>query len=174
MTQRALDHYGRLDVVFSNAAAYVQNNVTGTEEAEWDRTLDICLKATWMIAHCVVPAMLAQGGGVIVITGSIHAIQGYANYTAYQAAKGGLLALTRSLAADCAPSIRVNTILPGSVITGMWDGVPESRLEEIAQMCPLKRNGQPEDIAHTVSFLVSEGAGYVSGQVIYVAGGPRN
>jgi NAD(P)-dependent dehydrogenase (short-subunit alcohol dehydrogenase family) len=171
MAQRALDHYGRLDVVHSNAAAYTEKNATDINESEWDRTLDICLKATWMIAHCVVPAMLAQGGGVIVITGSVHAIRGYANYTAYQAAKGGLLALTRSLAADCAPTIRVNTILPGAVVTGLWDGLSESEREEIAQMCPLKRNGQPEEIAQVALFLASEMSSYMTGAHIVVDGG---
>jgi len=66
-----------------------------------------------MIAKCAVPRMLEHGGGSIVITGSVHAVRGYARYAAYQAAKGGLLSLTRSLAADFAPTIRVNTILPG-------------------------------------------------------------
>jgi NAD(P)-dependent dehydrogenase (short-subunit alcohol dehydrogenase family) len=171
MVRRALDHYGRLDVIHSNAAAYSEKNATDINESEWDRTLDICLKATWMIAHCAVPAMLAHGGGVFVITGSVHAIRGYANYTAYQAAKGGLLSLTRSLAADYAPTIRVNTILPGAVVTGLWDGVSESEREEIAQMCPLKRNGQPEEIAQVALFLASEMSSYMTGAHVVVDGG---
>lgn len=171
MVQRARDHFGRLDIIHSNAAAYTEKNATDLTEAEWDRTLNVCLKATWMIAHCAVPFMLSQGGGVIVITGSVHAIRGYASYTPYQAAKGGLLALTRSLAADYGPTIRVNTILPGAVVTGLWAGISESRREEIAQMCPLKRNGTPEEIAQVALFLASDMSSYMTGESIVVDGG---
>lgn len=169
--QHALNHYGRLDILYSNAAAYTEKNAVELTEAQWDRTLDICLKATWMLAHCAIPAMLEQGGGVIVITGSVHAIRGYANYTPYQAAKGGLLALTRALAADFAPTIRVNTILPGAVVTGIWDGLSEERRAEIAQMCPLKRNGSPEEIAQVALFLASDMSSYMTGAEIVVDGG---
>ncbi|MBI3944053.1 MAG: SDR family oxidoreductase [Chloroflexi bacterium] len=171
MVQAASDHYGRLDIVYSNAAAYTMGTATEISEAEWDRTVAVCLKATWMIAHYAVPIMLAQGGGVMVITGSVHSIRGYARYSAYQAAKGGLLALTRSLAADYAPSIRVNAILPGAVVTGLWDGVSESEREKIAHMCPLRRNGQPEDIANVALFLASDMSAYMTGTYVVVDGG---
>lgn len=171
MVDVTLAQYGRIDVIHSNAASYTEKSATDLSEAEWDRTLAICLKATWMIAHCAVPSMLENGGGTIVITGSVHAIRGYAKYTPYQAAKGGLLALTRALAADYAPSIRVNTILPGAVVTGLWSHLSEPEKEDIAQMCPLKRNGQPEDIAQTALFLASDMSSYITGASIVVDGG---
>ena len=121
LVQATLSHFGRLDVLHSNAAAYAMGSTTAISEADWDRTLDVCLKATWMLAYHAVPVMLDQGKGVIVVTGSNHAIRGYPDYAAYQAAKGGLLALTRSLAADYAPTIRANAILPGAVVTDLWD-----------------------------------------------------
>jgi NAD(P)-dependent dehydrogenase (short-subunit alcohol dehydrogenase family) len=115
--------------------------------------------------------MLKQGGGVIVITGSVHSVRGYAGYAAYQAAKGGLLALTRSLAADYAPTIRVNAILPGAVVTGMWQGVSEAERERLAAIAPLRRNGTPEDIAQAALFLASDMSAYITGTSLVVDGG---
>ena len=171
LVQASIDHYGRLDIVHSNAASYVMGKATEIGEEDWDRTLDACLKATWMLARCAMPHMLAQGGGVFVITGSVHALTGYADYTAYQAAKGGLLALTRALAADYAPNIRVNSILPGAVVTGLWDTISEADRAKIAQMCALKRNGRPEEIAQAALFLASDMSSYMTGSHVVVDGG---
>ncbi|MFN8491096.1 MAG: SDR family NAD(P)-dependent oxidoreductase [Caldilineaceae bacterium] len=171
MIDTAHQHYGRLDIIHSNAAASVSGTAPEISEADWDWTIAVCLKATWMIAHCAVPKLLAQGGGVIIITGSVHSIRGYANASAYQAAKGGVLALTRSLAIDHAPTIRVNAILPGAVETGLWkDVTPEQRLQ-IAQQCILRRNGQPEDIANVALFLASDLSAYMTGAYVVVDGG---
>jgi NAD(P)-dependent dehydrogenase (short-subunit alcohol dehydrogenase family) len=169
--RKSIDHYGRVDILHSNAASYALGSATEISEADWDRTLDICLKATWRLAREVVPGMLANGGGTMVITGSVHGIRGYSGHVAYQAAKGGLLALTRSLAADFAPTIRVNTILPGAVVTGLWDGISADEREKIAQMCPLQRNGQPEDIAQAALFLASAMSSYMTGTCLVVDGG---
>ncbi len=102
---------------------------------------------------------------------SVHALRGYAKYTAYQAAKGGLLALTRALAADFAPSVRVNTILPGAVVTGLWSDTSEAQRARIADMCPLKRNAAPEEIAQVALFLASSMSSYMTGTYLVVDGG---
>jgi NAD(P)-dependent dehydrogenase (short-subunit alcohol dehydrogenase family) len=167
----AIERFGRVDVLHSNAASYALGSVTETSEDDWDRTLDVCLKATWRLARAVIPGMRAHGGGAIVITGSVHAIRGYPGHAAYQAAKGGLLALTRSLAADAAPTIRVNTILPGAVVTGLWAGHSQRQRERIAMMCPLQRNGRPEEIANVALFLASDMSSYMTGESIIVDGG---
>lgn len=171
MVGAALDRYGQLDIVYSNAAAYPLANATDTSEADWDRTLDVCLKATWMIAHCALPPMLDRGGGTFVVTGSVQSIRGYALHSAYQASKGGLLALTRSLAADYAPTVRVNAILPGAIETGLWEGLSQSDRVKTAEMCPLRRNGQPEDIAQAALFLASDMSSYMTGTYLVVDGG---
>lgn len=163
--------YGRLDVVFSNAAGYKLGSATEISEEDWDRALDVCLKATWMIAHWAMPLMLRQKTGSFIITGSVHSVRGYTRHVAYQAAKGGLLALTRSLAADYAPTIRVNTILPGAVITGIAAHLSESELQRIAEMCPLQRNSEPEEIATVALFLASEMSSYMTGASLIVDGG---
>lgn len=171
LIDRAYQHYGRLDIIHSNAVASVGGTAPEISEADWDWTIAVCLKATWMIAHCAVPRMLADGGGVMIITGSVHSIRGYANASAYQAAKGGVLALTRSLAIDHAPTLRVNAILPGAVETGLWKDVTPEQRQKIAQHCILRRNGQPEDIANVALFLASDLSAYMTGTYVVVDGG---
>ena len=171
LVQETLSNFGRLDVLYSNAAAYAMGSATAVSETDWDRTLDVCLKATWMLAHHAVPVMLDQGKGVIIVTGSNHAIRGYPDYAAYQAAKGGLLALTRSLAADYAPTIRANAILPGGVITDLWDEPTDEDLALASQTTPLKRIGTPEEIAQVALFFASEMSSYVTGTHLLVDGG---
>ena len=90
MVATGIEHYGRLHIVVSNAAKYAVGTPTEISEADWDRTLAVCLKATWMIGRTTLPRMVEQGGGAFIITGSIHAIRGYAGHSAYQASKGGL------------------------------------------------------------------------------------
>jgi len=171
LVQATQDRYGCLDILHSNAFAHRRGNALEISEADWDFSLNVSLKATWMLARHALPCMLAGGGGAIVITGSVHALRGYAKYTAYQAAKGGLLALTRALAADFAPTIRVNTILPGAVVTGAWADVSESQLARVAEMCPLKRNAAPEEIAQAALFLASHMSSFMTGTYLIVDGG---
>ena len=171
MVDTAMDSFGRLDVIHSNAAAFDMGTAAEITEDQWDRTVSTCLKTTWMITHHAAPLMLTSGGGTFVITGSDHAIRGYPGYAAYQAAKGGLLAMTRSLAADCAPIIRVNIILPGAVETEIWGETTSEERDRIADMCILKRNGRPEDIASVALFLASDMSSYMTGAHIVVDGG---
>jgi len=171
LVQAALDKYGRLHILYSNAAAFAAGDVVQLSEADWDRTLNTCLKATYMLAHCGVPHIQAAGGGAIIITASVHSLMGYANYAAYQASKGGLLALTRAMAADFGPAIRVNAILPGAVITGLSAHMTEEDLRRSANMCVLKRNAMPEDIAPAALFLASDMSAYMTGTYLVVDGG---
>ena len=171
LVQATQDRYGRLDVLHSNAFAHKLGNALEITEDEWDWSLDITLKATWMLARYALPIMLAGGGGTIVITGSVHALRGYAGHAAYQAAKGGLLALTRSLAMDFAPTVRVNTILPGAVVTGAWTGTSDAHMARVADMCPLKRNAAPEEIAQVALFLASPMSSFMTGTSVVADGG---
>lgn len=170
-TEMTIDRYGRLDIVFSNAAAFTYGDATELAEEDWHRTLDVCLKPAYSLARHAVAHLRKAGGGVILITSSVHATRGYARYLAYQAAKGGLAAMTRAMAADYAPEIRVNCILPGAVITGFWTDTPEETRQKIAQMCPLQRNGIPKDIANAALFLASDMASYITGAELVVDGG---
>ena len=163
MVDATVDRYGRLDIVHSNAYSNVMGTATEITEADWDRTLDLCLKATWMIAHCGFPVMLEHGGGAMVITASVHSIRGYLRHAAYDAAKGGLLGLMRGLAADYAPDIRVNAILPGAVPARAGENRPERY--------PLRRVGTPHDIAQAALFLASDMSSYMTGTYLVVDGG---
>jgi NAD(P)-dependent dehydrogenase (short-subunit alcohol dehydrogenase family) len=140
-------------------------------ESQWDYTLAICLKATWMIGHMVLPSMVRNGGGAFIVTSSVHVLRGYRRHAAYQAAKGGLDALTRSMAADFAPRVRVNSILPGAIVTGLWDGISEEERRVIALQCPLLRNADPKEVASVALFLASDMSSYITGQRIVVDGG---
>ena len=171
MVLSTLNYYGHLDIVYSNAASYRLGRATEISEADWDYTQSTCLKASWMIAHHAMPAMLHNDSGVFIITASVQAIRGYTRHCAYQAAKGGLLSLTRSLAADYAPKIRVNAILPGAVITGIAAGLSDAELNRIALMCPLQRNAPPEEIASVALFLASDMSAYMTGSCVVVDGG---
>lgn len=159
------------DIVFSNAASYSLGTAAEISEQQWDSTLAVCLKATWMIAHRVLPGMVRKGSGSFISTSSVHALRGYRRYAAYQASKGGIDALTRSMAADFAPQVRVNSILPGAIVTGLWDGVSDEEREKIALQCPLRRNAAPEEVASVALFLASEMSSYITGQAIVVDGG---
>lgn len=171
LVQATLDKYGKLNIIYSNAAAFAAGNAVQLSEPVWDRILNVGLKATYMLAHCGVPHIQAAGCGAIVITASVHSLLGYADYTAYQASKGGLLALTRALAADFAPEIRVNAILPGAVMTGASAHMTEEQRQRSANMCVLKRNGVPEDIAWAALFLASDMSSYMTGTYLVVDGG---
>jgi glucose 1-dehydrogenase len=171
MVQVAEENWGPPDVVFSNAASYTLGTAAELSEQDWESTLAVCLKATWMIARRVLPAMVDKGAGSFIITSSVHAIRGYRRHAAYQASKGGLEALTRSMAADFAPAVRVNSILPGAVVTGLWDGISEEERASISLQCPLRRNAAPEEIASVALFLASEMSSYITGQAIVVDGG---
>jgi NAD(P)-dependent dehydrogenase (short-subunit alcohol dehydrogenase family) len=171
MVQVAEENWGSPDIVFSNAAAYKLGTAAELSEDDWDSTLAVCLKATWMIAHRVLPGMVEKGSGSFIITSSVHAIRGYRRHAAYQASKGGLEALTRSIAADFAPAVRVNSILPGAIVTGLWAGVTEEEQAQIALACPLRRNAAPEEVAWVALFLASDMSSYITGQAIVVDGG---
>jgi NAD(P)-dependent dehydrogenase (short-subunit alcohol dehydrogenase family) len=171
MVAATLDSFGRVDILHNNAAWYPTKAAIETTEEEWDRTMAVSLKSAWLGARAVLPAMLAAGSGCIVNTASIHAIRAFRRHTAYDTAKAGLIGLTRSLALDYAPAVRVNAVLPGGVDTRLWDHMsPAQRATSIAGI-PLQRLATPEEIAEGVLFLVSEGAAFMTGACLVMDGG---
>lgn len=117
--------------------------------------------------------MLRTGGGSIVNTGSVHSLVGFETNTAYDAAKAGVLGITRVLALDYGPAIRVNAVLPGAIQTPLWDrvGVPADERQRLAEMVPAKRVGTPADIASAVLFLASDASSFITGTSLVVDGG---
>ncbi len=159
---------GRLDVLVNNASSFYPTPLASVTEAQWEDLIGTNLRAPLFLSQAAL-APLRASGGVIINLIDIHATRPLRDHPVYGAAKAALAMLTRSLARDLAPDIRVNGVAPGAVL---WpdDGLAESTRESILRQIPLRRAGVPEDIAGCVLYLVRD-AGYVTGQVIAVDGG---
>ncbi|MBI4551677.1 MAG: SDR family oxidoreductase [Candidatus Latescibacteria bacterium] len=171
MVRCAVETYGGLHILHNNAFTHVPGPVCDLAEADWDRTLDVCLKAIYLGCKHAIPAMRQSGGGAIVNTASVHSLVGFRQYAAYDAAKAGVLGLTRSVALDYGPDIRANAVLPGAILTPAWDGTTEAGRQPFIQRCPLQRLGMPDDIARAVVFLASDAAAFITGASLVVDGG---
>jgi len=170
--------FGRLDILFNNAGVYYPNTAIDCTEEEWDLTVDICLKGTYLMSKYALPIMIAQGSGAIVNNASGWGLVGGNEAAAYCAAKGGVVLLTKAMAVDHSwQGIRINCVCPGDVDTPMLVHEAQQRgmawtdyLAEAANR-PMGRIGQPEEIAKAVLFLVSDDASFVTGAVLPVDGG---
>ena len=171
MIDRTVSAFGRLDIIHNNAIWNILSSATELSERDWDKVMDVGLKTIYLSAKYGIPVMQKTGGGCIVNTASVHSLVGFAKYTAYDAAKAGVLGLTRVLALDYGPGIRVNAVLPGAILTPLWKGVSRKDRKQYADMAPAKRLGQPEDIAQAVLFLVSDEASFITGTSLVVDGG---
>lgn len=171
MIKTAIETYGRLDILHNNAYWNQGGTVTDLAENDWDKTLDVCLKALYLGCKYAIPEMLKSGGGVIVNTASVHSYVSFRRFVAYDAAKAGVLGLTRAVAIDFGPQIRSNAVLPGAIYpTGAWRGVSEAP-KSYADAVPMKRVGHPDDIAKAVAFLASDDASFITGAALVVDGG---
>ena len=171
MFKRTEEAFGRVDIVHNNAIWFRLGTATELDERDWDGTLNIGLKAIFLAAKYGIPIMRKTGGGTIINTGSVHSLVSFATATAYDAAKAGVLGLTRTLAIDYGPDIRVCAVLPGAILTPLWNGAPEEDRRRFAQMVPAKRLGTGEDVANAVLFLASDEASFITGTALTVDGG---
>jgi NAD(P)-dependent dehydrogenase (short-subunit alcohol dehydrogenase family) len=177
MVDTTVATFGRLDVLYNNAAIQMSGRLVDTTEAMWDITMATNLTAIFRACRGAIPHMLASGGGSIINTASTLGQQGSEGYAAYGAAKAGLIALTREIAVEYGPAIRANVIAPGSIDTprfrrvadAMDDG--EAFLAMLRRTIPLRRLGLADDVAHLALFLASDASGYTSGAVIPCDGG---
>jgi len=169
---KILDLWGSIDIVVNNAGITRDNLLVRMKEDEWDSVIAVNLKGSFNLSKAVARSMMKQRSGCIVNIASIIGMMGNAGQANYAASKGGLIALTKSLAKEMAPrGIRVNAVAPGFIATEMTDKIPEKLREEMVRSIPLGRMGEPDDVAAVVSFLTSPAAGYITGQVIVVDGG---
>ncbi len=171
MVQCAVDTYGGLQVLHNNAYWHAPGPVCDLAEADWDHTLEVCLKSIYMGCRHAIPVMKASGGGAIVNAASVHSLAGFRDYAAYDAAKGGVIGITRSVAVDYGPEIRSNAVLPGAILTKAWDGLDKATQQPYIDRPPMKRLGLPEDIASAVVFLASDEASFITGASLVVDGG---
>ncbi len=159
---------GRLDILINNASSFYPTPIGTVTLAQWDDLVGTNLRAPLFLTQAALPHLQASRGSIVNLI-DIHAIRPLRDHPVYGPAKAGLAMLTRSLARDLAPTVRVNGIAPGAVL---WpeDGIEDRTRESIIRQIPLKRAGTPEDIAGCVLYLVRD-AHYVTGQIIVVDGG---
>lgn len=170
---KAITRLGHIDALLHFAAAWTGSTWDQSEAAEWDRILAVNLRGTFLVAQAVAHHMVQRQQGAIVLTASDSAkVGGVAGGPAYASSKGGVIALTHSLARALGPKgIRVNAINPGVIDTPMTQGWPARLKEEYAARMPLGRLGKPQDVADVACFLVSDKARFVTGEVVEVNGG---
>ncbi len=170
LVAQTLERFGRLDVLVNNASSFFPTPIGRISEREWDDLIGTNLKTPLFLSQAAAPSLRRSQGCIVNIV-DIHADRPMHNYVVYSVAKGGLLALTRSLASELGPEVRVNGVSPGIIMwpeDAQWsDEVGRQRL---IQTTLLKRIGDPDDVATTVRFLVFD-APYVTGQIIAVDGG---
>jgi len=170
-----LDWAGRLDILVNAAGIFPTTAFTELSDREWNEALAINLAAPMRLSRAAVPE-LKKRRGTIVNVSSTNAVMGdaYSICSAYASAKAGLLGLTRQIAAELAPEIRVNAVLPGPVATPMlegWNEDPADMAAWLERYVPLRRVAKPDDIAAVICFLAGDGAAYITGAVIPVDGG---
>ncbi|WP_277370356.1 SDR family NAD(P)-dependent oxidoreductase [Rhodococcus rhodochrous] len=182
MVTRTIEEFGHVDVLFSNAGITGNGSATDITEEHWDRVIAVNLKSVWLCARAVLPHMIERGGGSIINQASMAALIGIDGIFPYTAAKGGVTAMTKQMAVAYGPdNIRVNAICPGT-IPGPFvyqsrterEGAPEdheAKNREVAQRFPLKRLGNPEDIANMAVYLASDESNWTTGGIFAVDGG---
>ena len=168
LIQQASNLYGGIDVLINNASSFYTTSMDEINDETWDDLIGVNLKAPLFLTKAIAPHLKSQHGCIINIV-DIHADRPLKDYPLYCIAKAGLTMLTKSMARELAPEVRVNGISPGAI---MWPEVKsyESMHEDIIQRTALKREGHPKDIADTALFLINH-ANYITGQIIAVDGG---
>lgn len=164
--------FGRIDILVNNAGITKDGLMLRMSEEQWDRVIGINLKSAFNFTRNVLPVMFSQRAGSIINMASVVGVHGNAGQANYSASKAGMIALAKSVAQEMGPrGIRANAIAPGFIETAMTAALPEKVREEWKVKIPLRRGGKPEDIADVATFLASDLASYVTGQVIQVDGG---
>lgn len=178
MVDAAVAEFGHLDILVNNAGVTLAATVTETEEADWDRVLDVNLKGIYLCSKHAIPHMVRSGGGSIINLGSIAGFVGLSANAAYNASKGGVILLTKNTALDYADkNIRVNAVCPAMIMTPMLESFiklqpdPKAYVRSVEQSTPLGRMGTVEEVAAVVAFLVSDESSYITGSSLMVDGG---
>jgi 3-oxoacyl-[acyl-carrier protein] reductase len=167
-----LNRLGRVDVLVNNAGIAKDSLLMRMSEDDWDRVLRVNLKSVFNCTRAVIRSMIKQKSGRIVNVSSVVGQIGNAGQANYAASKAGIMGLTKSVAREAAArGVTVNAVAPGYIKTDMTDSLPDKVREAFIEQIPLRRIGEPKDVAETVYWLCSEAAAYITGQVIHVNGG---
>jgi NAD(P)-dependent dehydrogenase (short-subunit alcohol dehydrogenase family) len=178
LVDSAVEEYGRLDAIVNNVGVAIGGSAGEMSEDDWNRVIDINLTGVWRGMRYAIPEMRKAGGGSIVNVSSVQSMVGFIGWAGYAASKGGINALTQQAAVEYAPEgIRVNAIIPGTILTGMNEGIlaehpdPDGLIAEWTAMHPVGRIGQPEEVATAVVYLTSDESSFVTGMLLRVDGG---
>ena|SRR5207247_1947371 len=178
MVEAAVACYGSIYGLVNNAGIELESELSSMTVADWDRILSVNLRSVFLCSRAAIPHMRREGRGSIINIASVHANFGFERYSAYDASKGGIVAVTRTIALENGPyQIRANAICPGYIDTAMWASWlgaqpdPEKTERETRQWHPLRRRGTPLDIARAVRFLLSDEAEWITGISLVVDGG---
>ncbi|MGA2663658.1 MAG: 3-oxoacyl-ACP reductase family protein [Nitrososphaerales archaeon] len=174
MVSQVVSRFGRIDILVNNAAVLYRVPFLEATEEDFDRTMAINLKGTWLCCKAVAPIMLKQKHGRIINISSISGYSGLASaagVTDYVASKAGVLGLTRSIALALAPHVNVNAICPGTIETDMISSLAPERKRATAEEAPLRSLGEPGYVADAAVFLASDESRWVTGEIVTVAGG---
>jgi len=166
--REVVNQLGQLDALVNNASAFFPTPVSSSRESQWETIMDTNLKAPYFLSQTVAPYLKKQRGSIINIT-DIYAENPLLEHAIYSALKAGLASLTKSLALELGPEIRVNAVAPGAILWPEYD-TDEISHQRMISNTPLKRAGEPEDIAKAIHFLITS-ADYITGQMINVDGG---
>jgi 3-oxoacyl-[acyl-carrier protein] reductase len=172
MVQALRERFGRVDVLVCNAGIVRDGLASGMDYQDWREVMDVNLTGAFLVIREVLAEMVARRQGNIVCIASVHAEAGGAGHCNYAASKAGLLALTRTLAIELAPrGIRVNAVSPGLIVTDMTKEIREAAEPELLRQIPMRRFGEPLEVARAVAFLASPAASYITGTTLLVSGG---
>jgi len=169
LVARCVGHYGRLDALVNNASSFHPTPLGRATPEDWDDLFGVNARAPFFLAQAAAPHLQAAGGAIVNLA-DVYAGRPLAGHPLYSAAKAALVSLTRSLALALAPRVRVNAVAPGAILWPEQEQDPAARAAILAATA-LGRTGTPEDIAGAVHWLLSDEAGYVTGQVLHVDGG---
>ena len=172
MIASTVEKYGKLDVLVNNAGITMDATLLKMTEDQWDKVIDVNLKGVYICGQAAAKVMVEQGSGVILNASSVVGVYGNFGQTNYAATKWGVIGMTKTWAKELGKKgVRSNAVAPGFILTPMVKKMPENVLDMMKDKAPLKRLGEPEDIANAYAFLASDEARFITGAVLEVTGG---